>query len=112
MKNSVKKAKGRSELLTAGNIFTVCMFAAIAVIFILSLRNVKADSAEEERRIAEDSLRQAVVTCYSIEGYYPESLSYIIENYNVRIDESKFVVWYDVYASNLMPDIKVIEVGG
>ena len=63
----------------------------------------------ESRKILERSLRSAVVNCYAQEGFYPPNLAYIEENYGVRIDESRFRVYYEAQGSNLMPDITIIE---
>ena len=94
------------------NIFPILLFAGIIAIFVVSLGNAKESSAAEERRIAEESIRRAVVSCYAIEGTYPESYEYIKDNYRVRIDESKYFVRYEVFASNIMPEFRIVEVGG
>ena len=61
------------------------------------------------REQAAQSLRTAVldaaVQCYALEGAYPQSLSYLEENYGVR----RFIVSYEVYASNQLPVVAVLE---
>ena len=52
-----------------------------------------------------------MVSCYAIEGAYPESFDYLKENYNLYIDEDKYSVQYMVFASNIMPTVTIIEVG-
>ena len=89
----------------------VVLFAAVSAILLTSLRAAEAGSAAEEKRLAEESIRRAAVSCYAIEGRYPESYAYIREHYGVIIDEDKFQVDYRVFASNIMPDITVWEVG-
>ena len=93
-----------------GSLPGLALFAAIAAILINGLTNVTRSNAEEEKRLAEESIRRAVVTCYAVEGFYPPTLQYIKDNYHVRIDESKLYVDYRVFASNYMPDITVLEV--
>ncbi|MCL1829122.1 MAG: hypothetical protein FWG32_06465 [Oscillospiraceae bacterium] len=107
-----KKFAGGPLDAVKDNIFPILLFAGIVVIFIFSLNNAKESSAAEERRIAEESIRRAVVSCYAIEGTYPESYEYIKENYKVRIDEKKFFIRYEVFASNIMPEFRIVEVGG
>lgn len=92
------------------NIFSILLFAAIAAVFIAGLGSARRGSAAEELRIAEESLRRAVVSCYAVEGTYPESYEYIKENYSVRINEDKYVVLYEIFGSNIMPEITVFEV--
>jgi hypothetical protein len=89
----------------------VALFAAVAAILLSSLKAAEAASTAEEKRLAEESLTRAAVSCYAIEGRYPESYAYIREHYGVLIDEDKFQVDYRIFASNIMPDITVWEVG-
>lgn len=48
-----------------------------------------------KREQAEQSLRTAVldaaVQCYALEGAYPQSLSYLEENYGVQVNHSRFI---------------------
>ena len=43
--------------------------------------------------------------CYAIEGRYPPSVEYLEENYAVQINRKKYNVFYDGFASNVMPEI-------
>jgi len=47
------------------------------------------------------------VQCYAIEGRYPPSVAYLEENYGVKIDRERFDVFYEGFASNIMPSITV-----
>ena len=86
------------------------LFTLVVMGMILyGLQQTEASSRAEAMRILEDSIRRAVVTCYAIEGRYPESIAYIEENYNIHVDRDKFVVHYQIFATNIMPDIMVIE---
>ena len=62
---------------------------------------------------AAQSLRTAVldaaVQCYALEGAYPQSLSYLEENYGVQVNHSRFIVSYEAYASNQLPAVAVLE---
>lgn len=49
------------------------------------------------------------MTCYATEGVYPPTLEYLKKNYGIQIDESRFTVFYEVFAKNLMPEITVME---
>lgn len=89
------------------------VMAALFVLVLLFVRTGVDDAArvadEEGLRIAEQSIRRAAVSCYAAEGQYPPSFAYIQEHYGVRVDESRYAVHYEVFASNLMPDIHVME---
>lgn len=59
---------------------------------------------------AEESIRRAAVSCYAIEGVYPPDYAYLKAHYGVRVDETRYTVIYEVFASNRMPDITVLKV--
>ena len=60
----------------------------------------------EERR---EEVLDAAVQCYALEGAYPQSLSYLEENYGVQVNHSRFIVSYEAYASNQLPAVAVLE---
>ena len=57
----------------------------------------------------ETALRRAAAACYAAEGIYPPTVAYLQEHYGVQIEEDRYLVFYDVFANNLMPDITVLE---
>jgi hypothetical protein len=83
----------------------ICVFAAGR----FGLASAKEARAEEATRILEDSLRRAAVCCYAIEGRYPDTLDYIVDHYGVYVDDAAFAVFYEAFATNIIPDITVIE---
>ena len=60
-------------------------------------------------RIAEESILRGAVSCYAVEGFYPPDYDYLKEHYGIRVDEDKYDVFYSVFASNMMPDVTVVE---
>ena len=82
---------------------------AVLLVFLTSLSNLERGRSEEGKRQLEDALRRASVACYAAEGIYPPNLDYLREHYGIQIDETRYMVVYDVFASNLMPDITVLE---
>ena len=91
---------------------SVAASAALFAAFLLSLALVKTRQSARETEQLETAIRRACVTCYAVEGRYPKSLAYIVEHYGVTVDADAFVVRYDAYAENLMPDIHVTRKGG
>jgi hypothetical protein len=84
------------------------IFAAAILLVFHGLNSTEAANRAEQERMLNDSIRRAVVACYAIEGRYPESVDYMMKNYGVRIDETKFKVYYYAFASNIMPDYDII----
>lgn len=95
----------REHLLSLG------LFLAVLGLMISGLTSVQEESRQEGRRIVEESITRAIVSCYAIEGIYPEDLSYLQDNYGLVVDEKRYYVQYEIFASNIMPEVTVIEVG-
>lgn len=94
----------------------VGMFAAVAILavvlwFFTALNNLGSGQSDEGRQQLETALRRAAVACYAAEGVYPPTLDYLTEHYGVQIEDDQYIVFYDIFANNLMPDITVLEKG-
>jgi len=108
---SIKKGiyrKNAWDFLRAA-VLPILFTAAVMVMIAGGLRQTEEASSAEGLRILEDSIRRAVVICYAVEGRYPDSIAYIEKNYGIHIDRTRYVVHYSIFASNIMPDITVIE---
>ena len=72
----------------------------------------RVDRAEQtaQTKMVQDAVRNAAISCYAVEGAYPSGLDYLRENYGLAYDESRFMVTYSAFASNLFPEIFVVEI--
>ena len=82
---------------------------AVLLCFTTALGNLDSAQSEERMRQLEQALRRGCVACYAAEGSYPADLDYLKEHYGIQVDETQYVVYYDLFASNLMPEITVLE---
>lgn len=55
------------------------------------------------------SARKAVVQCYTIEGEYPSNVEYLEKNYGLEYNHEKYFIDYELFASNVMPNVDVFE---
>jgi len=96
-------------------IFGPALFAAgalaVVLIFLSALSNLDGGRRREGIEQLEQAVRRAAVACYASEGIYPPTLEYLEEHYGVQVDRERYMVVYDVFASNLMPDVTVLEKG-
>ena len=107
MKKSIFK-KGAWDIIRSA--IMPLIFTVVVIAIIMSGLSQTADASRAESlRILEDSIHRAVVVAYAVNGRYPESIQYIEENFGIHIDRTRFVVHYDIFASNVFPDIAVIE---
>ena len=82
-----------------------CVVIAIAVSF---AERTGEETLLRQRQATEDALRRAAVSCYSIEGVYPQKLDYLEEHYGLTIDREQFVVDYQLLGDNILPQITVV----
>ena len=92
----------------ARTLLAALLALAVLLFFFTALNNLDAGRHEEGRRQLEQALRRSAVACYAAEGFYPPDLAYLKQHYGLRIDEKRYAVFYEVYGSNLMPDITVL----
>ena len=88
------------------------MFALIAAFFLFALFSAAQRNDARETELVHAALRRAIVTCYAVEGKYPPSLSYLYDTYGITVDENRYAVFYDVFASNVMPSVQITRIGG
>jgi CDP-diacylglycerol pyrophosphatase len=91
-------------------ITSLAVFAVVIGLFTAGSANMLNRAQEEGAETLRKSITRACVQCYAIEGRYPPNVEYITENYGVLIDPDRYNVFYEGFASNLMPTITVIPV--
>lgn len=101
------KHKRNRSLIAAG-----VVFLAVVVLFGALLASSSRQNSARETALLDSAIRRAVVTCYAVEGKYPPNFAYLTENYGVRVDETRYAVYYDVFAENVMPTVTVTALGG
>ena len=100
---------GTKEKKRLGLPLSLCLFALILVLFLWSVNRLEADTVQRQRQELETALKRGVLTCYALEGKYPESLQYLKQHYPLHYNEDLFFVDYRIQGGNLMPDITVLE---
>lgn len=102
--------KRENSSVGRGLIITLLVFAVLlgGGFAVIDRVGKKADSAEIE--MVREAVRSAALTCYAVEGSYPDDPQYLIR-YGLDYDEDRYIISYDAFASNIMPDISVLEKG-
>ena len=94
------------------DIASIFIFIVLILVFVFFINSITSKNSGRELQIVRDAVKNAALTCYAVEGMYPDNLEYLREHYNLSYNEEKYHVFYDPLASNLMPSIKVAERGG
>lgn len=88
-------------------ILTLLFIIIFACYFYYAVENTQRSQEEERFHILSDAIRRSVIQCYAIEGFYPPNIKYLEDNYGLIVDHDRYVISYDVFASNIMPTIEV-----
>lgn len=99
----------RKKTRAAGPMLFILMGLGVLLVFLSGLSNLREGRRSEGRQQLEDAVRRSAVACYAAEGIYPPSLEYLEEHYGIQVDRDRYTVVYEVFASNLMPDVTVLE---
>lgn len=89
--------------------FSIFFLVAILFLFLQGLGAVSARSKEEQKRSLEEAIHRNIIHCYTVNGFYPESLEDLLESSPLLYDDSRYIIHYQPVASNLMPDVTVLE---
>ncbi|MDF1617787.1 hypothetical protein [Petrocella sp. FN5] len=57
----------------------------------------------------EETVKKYVIQCYASEGSYPPNLDYLSEHYGLILDYEHYIYDYEIFASNIMPNIIVLD---
>lgn len=103
----MKKEKNSSELFL--RIIEFCIAVLLIIVLTVSLIRMSGESSREGREQLESIIVKSVMACYADEGVYPADLQYLEDHYGLQINRDKYIVRYESFAENLMPDITVLE---
>ncbi len=91
---------------------TICgalFFAAIIVWFMIGLDRTNSATNEERIKNVKQAVMNGAVLCYSVEGFYPENIDYLKENYGLNYDEKRFLVHYRYVSADICPSVMVYD---
>ncbi len=66
---------------------------------------------ETGRAAVKNAVIRSAVECYAVEGAYPDSLSYLEQHYGLTVNHREYIVSYEAYAGNQLPDVQVLVRG-
>ncbi|MDO4492847.1 MAG: hypothetical protein Q4C53_03060 [Clostridia bacterium] len=89
----------------------IAAFLAVLALFVWTVGRIGTAEQNSEAEMVRTAVKNAALTCYAVEGAFPQEVGYLRENYGLLFDEDRFIVAYDGFASNIMPDIRVLERG-
>lgn len=56
-----------------------------------------------------EAVERSALQCYVVEGIYPPGISYLEKHYGLRVNREDYYVLYEVFASNIPPEVRVLN---
>ena len=105
----MKKKRYASRRSWLPLVLGLILFAAIAMWVLRGVQQAARVSDQEGLRMARQAIDRAVISCYSLEGVYPATYDELKAKSGLAVDDDKYVVFYDIFASNIRPSVTVME---
>lgn len=90
-------------------LLSVAAFLILLLLFLGGIRSVSDTTAAQQLESLQTALSRSIAQCYAVEGMYPPDLQYLKDHYGLIYDETEFLVDYEAYGSNLMPEVTVLR---
>lgn len=90
-------------------LLALLLTAALAAVCAWGAGRIGADLNGQGAEALKNAVLQSAVQCYAVEGCYPASLDYLTDHYGLRINRDRYTVIYEAFASNLPPEITVLQ---
>jgi hypothetical protein len=97
--------------MSRNDIVKLLMIIAVLVLAVVLVGKISNSQQSAESDIVRQSIKDAAINCYAVEGAYPDDLEYLRENYMLAYNEERYFVTYNSFSSNHIPDIYVTERG-
>lgn len=101
------RKRKRDWKTAAGAACSVVVFCVILTVFARGMTYFGQRADQEGAETLRNAVTRACVQCYAIEGRYPPDVAYLEENYGIQIDRRRYHVFYNGFASNIMPEITI-----
>lgn len=91
------------------NWFAILSFCVIFIFIYFSFQSIQKSTEDNRQDSLDKALKRGILECYALEGQYPKSLDYLVKNYHIIYNKDEFDIKYEIFASNIMPNITIIK---
>ena len=104
VKKSGQPPKRLAGIIAVLIVLGVCLGA-------LWMRGAQQSVREQKLDAIQENVLSAAVQCYAVEGVFPPDLEYLESHYGLVIDKDRYIVTYEAFSTNMMPDVTVLVRG-
>ena len=89
----------------------ILFFGLFLILILFGFSNINKSTENLDIDRVKNSLNTALITCYSVEGQYPESVEYLKKYYGFTYDTSSYSISYEWQGVNVYPNTYVYRKG-
>lgn len=90
-------------------LLSILLILVVAFFSVQHFARVTEQALNEQAATAiKDTVISRAIQCYVVEGVYPPTLKYLEDRYGLIVNHERFIVTYDVFASNMIPEVSVL----
>lgn len=89
-------------------VVVVLVACAVAVALWFGFGVMQESMREQGAASVKAAIMDAAMQCCAIEGAYPLTLSYLEDEYGLRINRADYIVTYEAFAGNVPPSVVVV----
>lgn len=95
-RRSIKRLVGAALIVV---LVVVCVFSYSAI-----ARSLREQGAASVRQ----AILETAMQCCATEGAYPASLSHLEDSYGLHVNHDDYIITYETFADNVMPNVVVV----
>ena len=108
MKNGFGTRK-KTDIMKLTYIFLLLILTVSITFLIFGMADYKAKYDETSIKHVKTAIFDSLITCYSLEGRYPDDLDHLVKNYGLILNDAKYIYHYEIMGSNILPEYDVIR---
>lgn len=85
----------------------VVALVLVVGLVIFGVKSMEESTQQQGAASIRETVLSSAVQCCAIEGAYPQTLQYLIDNYGLTVNEDDYAITYEAFASNVMPSVVV-----
>lgn len=90
-------------------LFPTVAFLLLLFLFLGGIRSVNDTTLSKQQENLETALTRSIAQCYAVEGVYPPSVEYLTTNYGLSYNTDVFLIDYEYFGGNLLPEATVLR---
>ncbi len=102
----------KSDFMKISYIIMLIILTFSVTLLIFGISDYQSKYDEIQIKSIRSAIFDSLITCYALEGKYPEDLHYLVENYGLIMNDNKYIYHYELFGSNILPEYDVIQYDG